>query len=81
MVTVVIGDFVGQVSRGLQLIKINSFLVAGRDELMTAISLDYRVATTESSESHALEHRQRLDPLGLSKEELLHKHASSINLY
>ena len=76
MVTVVIGDFVGQVSRGLQLIKINSFLVAGRDELMTAISLDYRVATTESSESHALEHRQRL-----SKEELLHKHASSINLY
>ena len=76
LVTEVIGDLVSQVSCGLQIIKIKSFLVAWCDEFMTAVSLDNRATTTEASKRSALEHRHWLDPLGLSKEELLHKHAS-----
>ena len=76
MVTVMIGELVGHVSCGLHLIKIKSFLIARCDELVTAISLDN--CATEASKASALEHRHRLDPLGLSKEEFLHKHASSI---
>ena len=70
-----IGELVGHVSCGLHLIKIKSFLIARCDELVTAVSLDNRA--TEASKASALEHRHRLDhPLGLSKEEFLHKHAS-----
>ena len=76
LVTEVIGDLVSQVSCGLQIIKIKSFLVAGCDEFMTAVSLDNRAAASEASKRSALEHRHWLDPLGLSKEELLHEHAS-----
>ena len=76
MVTEVIGDLVSQVSCGLHLIKIKSFLVAWCDEFMTAVSLDDRATAAEASKRSVLEHRHRLDPLGLSKEELLHKHAS-----
>ena len=77
--TELIDKLVGHVGRGLQSIKNHSFLVAWCDELMAAISLDDRVATAaEASQSRALEHRHRLGPLGLSLEELLHKHAAQI---
>lgn len=76
MVTVLIVELESEVSCGLQSIKIKSFLVAWCDELMTAVSLDNcMAAAAKASKRSALEHR-RLDPLGLSKEELLHKHAS-----
>ena len=63
MVTELIVELVCQVSCGLQIIKIKSFLVAGCDEFMTTISLDNRVAASKASKRRALEHTWQSGPV------------------